>query len=210
MENHWSPSKHALYSVWSQTSHCCIALIFILGISLVHAPNAQVTHHLTSTYTATPLLAASLLSACHFVKPEWLQELIKDANLPNDTSNQSFALPAVHKYRPAFSPSLSPIHKVFKVWEPNEERLNLLANIRFVCVGEKGREIESDLREVINRGSGSIETFEVHGGKAKWHKALTRGQAKGGKKLVLVGDEKAIKAAVGQNGWTDLAAEAKA
>ena len=48
---------------------------------------------------------------------------------------------------------------------------------RFICIGEKAREIESDLRELIHHGGGSLETFDVHSGVAKLHKALTRSQA---------------------------------
>ena len=79
---------------------------------------------------------------------------------------------------------------------------------RFICIGEKAREIESDLRELIHRGGGSLETFDVHSGVAKFHKALTRSQAKEGKKTVVVGDDDVMSTAVGKPAWKALVVEA--
>ncbi|RDB24208.1 Nibrin [Hypsizygus marmoreus] len=187
-----------------------------LGINVVHVPDSHVTHHLLSTYTAVPVVAASLLSACQFAKPEWLGEVIRLGSLPknSDPSNgvaleQTFSLPPISRYRPAYSPSLSVPQKEFRVWEPNEERLSLFAGYRFLCVDEKARELDGDFKLVIERGGGSYETFDPSGGTAKFHKALVRGQAKEGKKLVVVGKEKSIIAAIGQDGWKELVAEAK-
>ncbi|TFK35843.1 hypothetical protein BDQ12DRAFT_655171 [Crucibulum laeve] len=177
-----------------------------LGINVVQVPNTQVTHHLTGSYIANPSIIASLVSACQFVKPEWLHEVMR---LGNTALEDLFALPPISKYRPSFSPSLSPTLKDFKIWEPNEERIKMFAQFRFICVGEKPRELDSDLRAVISRAGGTVETFGVHGGVAKFHQVLTRGQAKEGKKLVVIGDLKAIKAAVSQDGLNDLNAEAR-
>ena len=81
---------------------------------------------------------------------------------------------------------------------------------RFLCVREKGREMDGDLRELISRGGGSIERFDVGGGRAKWHKALSSARAKEGvKNLVVVADEQAMKAAVGRDAWNDLNEEVK-
>jgi hypothetical protein len=130
-------------------------------------------------------------------------EIIKNA----DSLEENFALPSTSKYRPTFSPTLNPSQKVFRVWEPNEERFNIFFPYRFLVFGEKVREIEGDLRELIKRGGGFIETFDVAGGVAKLHKALSRGQAKEGQQLVVVVDVKDVTAAIGRDEWKRLAAE---
>jgi hypothetical protein len=186
------------------------------GIHLVQTPNSHVTHHLTLNYIANALTATSLLSASQFVKPEWLYEVVRLGNLPKNSDPSSgtslediFLLPQISKFRPNFSPSLPPSQKIFKVWEPNEERVNMFQSYRFICIGEKAREIESGMRELIHRGGGSLETFDVQSGVAKLHKALTRSQAKEGKKTVVVGDDDAMSTAVGKLAWKDLVVEAK-
>lgn len=83
----------------------------------------------------------------------------------------------------------------------------MFAEYRFLVFGEKVREVESDLRELIKRGGGFLETFDVAGGVARLHKALTRGQAKESRQLVVVADVKDMKAAVGQDEWKKLVAE---
>lgn len=124
-----------------------------------------------------------------------------------DTLEETCVLPLISKYRPTFSPTLSPSQKVFKVWEPNEERLNMLAEYRFLVFGEKVREVESDLKDLIQRGGGFLDTFDVAGGVVKLHKALTRCQAKEGQLLVVVADAKDMTAAIGENEWKKLVAE---
>ncbi|KAF5348255.1 hypothetical protein D9756_010524 [Leucocoprinus leucothites] len=174
-----------------------------LGVSIVYTPNAHVTHHILPTYVSNASVAASLISAAQFVKFEWLLEILK-----NEASlEENFALPNISKFRPMFSPTLSPSQKVFKVWEPNEERFDMFTKYRFLAFGEKAREIESDLRELIKRGGGLLETFDVAGGVAKLHKALTRGQAKESRQLVVVADVKDMKAAIGANEWKKMVEE---
>lgn len=187
-----------------------------LGIHLVQTPNSHVTHHLTLNYIANALTAASLVSASQFVKPEWLHEVVRLGNLPKNSDPSSgtslediFSLPQISKFRPNFSPSLPPSQKIFKVWEPNEERLHMFQSYRFICIGEKAREIENDMRGLIHRGGGSLETFDVQSGVAKLHKALTRSQAKEGKKTVVVGDDDAMSTAIGIPAWKALVVEAK-
>ncbi|KAF9466695.1 proline-rich protein [Collybia nuda] len=187
-----------------------------LGINVVLTPSLYVTHHLTPNYAANPVMAASLLSACQFVRPEWIMEVIRLGNLPpnNDPSDgvsleQTFVLPLASKYRPIFSPSLQPLQKTFNVWEPNEERLNMFSKYRFLWVDEKMRELDGNFKDIIERGGGSYEMFDVHGGTAKLHRALTRGQAKEGKKQLVVGKENSIQAAVGKGGWKELLDEIK-
>lgn len=176
------------------------------GVHVVHVPNRKVTHHLLSTYSANPIVAASLLSACQFVKPEWLDEVIRAEGIPLE---QSFELPAISKYRPGYSASLSLYQKEFRVWEPNEERLTLFAEYRFLCVDEKGRELGGDFRELIERGGGSFEAFDPNSGRGRFHKALARGRAKEGKIVVVVGKRESIQAAIGKDGWEEFVAEAK-
>ncbi|TFK25850.1 hypothetical protein FA15DRAFT_668017 [Coprinopsis marcescibilis] len=187
-----------------------------LGIhfSLDHKP--EVTHHLTPTYAATPTIATSLISSCQLVTPEWLQEVVRLGSLPRDCSpsegvplEQTFFLPPTTKYRPTFSPALSSPHKVPKVWEPTEERLNLFHKYRFLCVGEKTRELPLEIRTLISRGKGTLEVFDAQSGVTKFQKALIRGRAKEGKSLVLLGDETIVSAAVGSDVWNELNREAK-
>ena len=183
---------------------------------MVHVPNRNVTHHLLSAYSANPIVAASLLSVCQFVKPEWLDEVIRLGNLPLSSAltqgiplEQSFELPPISKYRPGYSTSLSLSQKEFRVWEPNEERPTLFADYRFLCVDEKSRELGGDFRDLIERGGGSFETFDPNSGRGRFHKALARGQAKEGKTVVVVGKRESIQAAIGNDGWRELVAETK-
>lgn len=175
----------------------------------MHTPDAQVTHHLVSKYTATASIATSLLSASQFVKPDWLEEIIRLSSAEEDKPGASqlesaFALPLLSKYRPPFSPSLQDSQKIFRVWEPNEERLNMLGPYRFFLVNENVKVPGSDMRDLIHRGGGAYEHLDVHIGKLKWHKALVRGNAKEGQKLVLVGEQESLKIAVGEREWQDL------
>ena len=162
-----------------------------------------------------------LLSAAQFVKPEWLNELIQLGGLPisNDFSNscsleQVFALPPETKFRPTFAAALPAALKVFKAWEPNEERINMFSGYRFLFVGEKGREAEENMTELVRRGGGERDVFSVDGGRQKLHRVLAKGKAKLGnvtsnpKGLVLVADVKAMTVAVGSTQWAELADEA--
>ncbi len=175
----------------------------------MYTPDAQITHHLVSQYTATASIATSLLSASHFVKPDWLGEIIRLSSVEEDRPGASqlentFALPPLSKYRPPFSPSLQDSQKIFRVWEPNEERLNMLSPYRFFLVNENVKVPGSDMRDLIQRGGGAYEHLDVCAGKSKWHKALVRGNAKEGQKLVLVGEQESLKTAVGEREWQDL------
>jgi hypothetical protein len=169
-------------------------------------PAAEATHHLTSTYSASPSLAASLIASCQIVKPEWLEEVVR---LVESNSDSFPTLPQVTKYRPTFSSALPPIQKVFKIWEPNEERLALFRKFRFLCVGEKAREVPLEFRTLINRGEGSIEAFDVNSGVDKFQKAIRRGLAKEGKSLVILGEQSSLETAIGKTAWAELVNEAK-
>lgn len=83
----------------------------------------------------------------------------------------------------------------------------MFVEYRFLVLGEKTRDMDGDLRTLIKRGEGAIDTFDVAGGVSKLHKALTRGQAKENQKLVVVADVKDIKACIGEDEWKKLVAE---
>jgi hypothetical protein len=182
----------------------------------MYTQHANTTHHLISHYVANLSTATSLLSLTRFVKPEWLQEVIRLGSIPvNDKDadgislEQHFILPSESKYRPAFSPSLLPSHKKFGVWEANEARVNFFSSCRFVCLREKIRESDSELQEAIRRGEGAFENFDIHSGVTKFHRTLTRGHAKEGKKVVVVADADLMQAAVGEQSWREYISEAK-
>ena len=173
------------------------------------------THHLTDNYLANLSIAASLLSLCILVQPDWLNEFIRLGTTPlNSSSDETsleghFDFPLISKFRPTFSPSLPSSQKSFGKWEPNEERVNLFHKLRFICLTEKTREIDDELREAIHRGGGTLEIFDIHSDISKFHQALTRSRAKEGKSVVIIGDIDAMQTAVGSAAWEELLAEAK-
>ncbi|KAK2465043.1 hypothetical protein APHAL10511_003119 [Amanita phalloides] len=181
-----------------------------LGINLVHTPQSEVTHHLISTYSASASTALSLISVSQFVRFEWLEEIVRLGSPTGEDKpgaselEKSFALPPLSKYRPSFSPALQTSQKVYRVWEPNEERINLLKDYRIFLVTEIVNAIGSDMRDLIQRGGGSYECLDIHAGKSKWHKALVRGSSKEGQKLVLVGHRESLQPAINENEWQDL------
>ncbi|KAK0447454.1 proline-rich protein [Desarmillaria tabescens] len=179
----------------------------VLGIKVVHTPNPNVTHHITSTLSATASIAASLISACQIVKPEWLSEVLRLGSLPDDDPSSlesHFKMPLASKYRPTFSPELLEKDKTADVWNPNEERLHIFKDYRFMCISEKSREIDNELRGLLERGDGAIETFNIQDGGAKWRKALSRGRAKENVKMVAIASQDAMVAAVGPESWREL------
>lgn len=191
-----------------------------VGVNVVSTPHPDVTHHLTPAFAITPAMSASLLSAAQFVKSEWLSEVIRLGDLPANNNpatgtslEQAFALPLTIKFRPAFSAALPASAKAFKTWEPNEERLNMLRGHRFLFVGEKGHEVDGDMRELVVRGQGEWEGFSVQAGRVKWHQVLAKGHERvskpGMKGLVVVADGKAMEAAVGRAEWQEIVDETK-
>ncbi|KAI0065220.1 hypothetical protein BV25DRAFT_1822360 [Artomyces pyxidatus] len=185
-----------------------------LGIKIVRSLHPSITHHLTPSFTLSPAIAVSLLTASQFVKPEWLQELLRLGMLEKHERGSleaTFALPPEAKYRPVFSASLPPALKTFKTWEANEERLNMFISCRFIFVGEKGREVGSEYQALVTRGRGEYEAFTVSAGLPRWRKALMKAKAwADGKKgqLVLVADNEAMAAAISPEGWEELVSEA--
>lgn len=168
-------------------------------------PHPSVTHHLTSTYSLTPPIATSLLSAAHLVKPTWLTTLLHSGTSTDGPSplEINFTLPRVADYRPDYSPSVPSTLRTPRTWEPNEARLKMFNDYRVIFVGEKGREVTLELRELVKRGGGEYECCSVEGGRKALHSVLAKGQGKG-KRLVLIADEPAMGAAIGQDGWMEL------
>ncbi|TFY50617.1 hypothetical protein EVJ58_g10969 [Rhodofomes roseus] len=152
-------------------------------------PHPDVTHHVSPTITLSPELALSLLSVATIVTPEWLADLLKAGR----------AEPGKPRFRPAL--------KQFMKWAPNEGRAGLFRGCRFIFVGEKGREVQEAMRELVKRGEGEYECYAVEGGRAGLRKVLSKGRAKG-RILVLVGEEDALVPAVGKDGWQELVDEA--
>lgn len=213
-----SQGRFMRFAWWeSFYSSLCIMLMTIVGINLVHTQNSHVTHHLTDSFTESAGIAASLLSLCQFVRHEWLSEVIRIGNLPADSSTdvsleKTFMLPPVTKYRPTFSESLPASLKAIKVWERNEERINMFKGYRFLFVGEKSREIDSASMELLVRGGATYEGFNVASDKANWHSKLVKASGRtnaGGKGVVLVADQDSMKAAVGNVDWQELVNEAQ-
>ncbi|KAF4565570.1 hypothetical protein EYR40_002363 [Pleurotus pulmonarius] len=186
----------------------------ILGIHMTQIHNPNVTHHLAPSFTSSVAMALSLLSLCKFARVDWLNEILRLGDLPqnNPSANgvsleQTFILPLLSKYRPTFSPQLPPRLKEYKVWEPNEERVNMFTGFRFLFTGEKGREVDTNTREMVTRAGGEYEVIPVNAGHTKWHQAITKGLLRvkgGGQRFLVVGDEAAIRAAVGDAGWTEI------
>ncbi|KAG7085760.1 hypothetical protein E1B28_003301 [Marasmius oreades] len=204
----WTPV--CCYIPTSRNTTVPTAACLKLGIHLTHVLHSGVTHHIAPVCSPTVPLAASLVGGCNIVKIEWLQELIRvsESEDPNDRFTE---LPQLSKYRPNFSPALEARHKRFEVWETSDHRQTIFSSLRFLCVGEKNREIDSHMRFLIQRGEGSIEIFNVMDAarKMKWHRALSRGKAKESKSLVVLGEEQNIIAAIGEDGWKELADETR-
>ncbi|CAL1702805.1 unnamed protein product [Somion occarium] len=193
-----------------------------LGISVVLTPHPSVTHHITPTLSLSPQIACSLLTLAHFIRPDWLTAVLQLGVSVHSTATTqidappterpsrleaSFALPRIADYRPDYSPAIASSMRSLKVWEPNEGRLNFFHGRRFIFVGERGREVSVDLREVVKRGGGEYECFAVEGGWSSFHAVLAKGQGKG-KPLILVADEHDMGLAVGQDKWMEIVREA--
>lgn len=116
------------------------------------------------------------------MKPDWLTALIQSGTSPNKPSplEATFTLPRIADHRPDYSPSVPSTLRTLRTWEPNEARLNMFKEHRVIFVGEKGREVTLELRELVKRGGGEYECCAVEGGKKALHSvAWQRGKAKG-------------------------------
>ncbi|KIY47750.1 hypothetical protein FISHEDRAFT_12901, partial [Fistulina hepatica ATCC 64428] len=138
------------------------------GISLVSTHHEAVTHHLTSVIEPSSVVAASLMTATRLVTPQWLEEVIRLADLPlsqdprDGTSLESqYDLPSLARYRPPFSPDLPDELRKMSIWEPNEARVKLFVNCSFYFVVEKGRYLDSHLVDAIRHGGGWSGKFDI-------------------------------------------------
>ena len=197
----WKAGCIAL-GMWPISLHISVCDVEI-GIHIVPTTCPEVTHHLTTEYAATADIATSLISSAQLVKPEWLKDLL---SAPLEST---FSVPSVNKYRPAIHPSLDEAYKRPTIWEPNEERLHMFRPYRFLCVGKQAREVPLDLRNMIDRGDGGLECFDIHSGVDKFRRAIQRGRAKQGKKLLLVGDEAILAMAIGKDVVQEFVREAR-
>jgi hypothetical protein len=68
---------------------------------------------------------------------------------------------------------------------------------------------DAELREVLHRGGGLLENFDIHSGTQKFRRALSRSQAKEGKKTVVAGDLDSMQLAIGGESWKELMTEAR-
>ncbi|KAF5369487.1 hypothetical protein D9758_002759 [Tetrapyrgos nigripes] len=191
----------------SQSSPTQPNLMQLSGINVVHNPGPEVTVHLSSTYTLSTPMAASLTACCQFAQPEWLDKVKQQFEGEAKTLE---ALPSLEKFKPTFTPSLPKEHQVHEFWSPNEKRRDLFKGHRFICVVDSTgkRTMDPALRETLERGGGAIETFSVHDGKPKFRDALNRGRAKNVGTLVFVADPVAMEAA-NQENWALLVEVAK-
>lgn len=146
----------------------------------------------------------------NFATPDWLAEVIRLGQLPKGQGSleDQFVLPALKSYQPSFAPNLPSQYKIRKAWVPKEERLNLFVDLRFICFFEKVTRADSDLADAIHAGKGDMEKFDVTLGTQKFRRALTRGQAKEGKKTVIIANIDAMELAVGKMQWQEYVAEA--
>ncbi|KAI0739561.1 hypothetical protein C8Q80DRAFT_188092 [Daedaleopsis nitida] len=182
-----------------------------LGIHFVPTLHPDVTHHLTSNYVLSPAIATSVISLATLVKPEWLNAVLSAGRAETgelSSLEENYVLPPTSKYRPTFSPSLPSRLKKFNAWEPNEERVAMFKNHRFIFVGEKGAEAQNALKELVRRGEGDYECFAVEGGTDGLRRVLSKGRARGAT-LVLVAAQAGVIAAIGKQGWADFVEEAK-
>lgn len=62
---------------------------------------------------------------------------------------------------------------------------------------------------MVEKGGGKIEVFDVHSGKGKFRTALSRANAKAKTRLVLVAERGAMVAAVGEDSWSEIEAQAE-
>jgi hypothetical protein len=188
------------------------------GVNVVSVPRTDATHFLTPSFALTPPAASALLGSLVFVKPEWAAELLRLGELPaaGDAGaglplERELVLPPPAKFRPAFTAALPAPLKQFRPWEPNEERLGMLHGLRFLCVGEKGREVASEVADVIKRGGAECETFAAGDGATKFSRAIKKAKTASSspREVVLIANEDAVKTAMGQDAWAQLTKEAK-
>lgn len=83
----------------------------------------------------------------------------------------------------------------------------MLKPFRVIFLGERGREISEDYRELVRRGGATYECCSVEGGRELLHRVLAKGSDKG-KDMVIIADQSAMIAAIGDDEWDQLFQEA--
>ena len=186
------------------------SFIVLSGICVVWKRHPSVTHHVVSELTLDPSIATSLLSLAKFVKPEWLVELLSCGNSsePSTSLEYKFSLPSISQHRPDLSPFLPSSLKNHRIWEPSEDRVDMLKALRIVFVGDRGRETTDDYKELVKRGGATYECYPVQSGRRALHNVIAKGKEKG-KIMVLIATQSAIVAAIGLDMWEELIQEAK-
>ncbi|KAL5522140.1 hypothetical protein ACEPAF_1997 [Sanghuangporus sanghuang] len=186
-----------------------------LGVKVVSTPRPEVTHHLTGTLSVSTSIAISLLNLAHIVRPDWLTELLHLSETTTSPDAPSvlefdFRLPIVSQHVPKVDSDLPASLKSLSLWEPNERRAGMLKGWRFLFVGEKGREVGSETRTLVERGGGEYEVFDVSGGLTRWKQSLSRNRrksdAEGGRNLSVIGDTEILKIASGE-AWNGMLEE---
>ncbi|RDX44630.1 hypothetical protein OH76DRAFT_1486923 [Lentinus brumalis] len=182
-----------------------------LGIHLVPTLHPDVTHHLTSKYELTASIASSLISVATLVKPEWLSAVLSAGKAEAgelSSLEEHFVLPPTSKFRPSFQPALPSRLKKFNLWEPNEERLGMFRNRRFIFVGEKGAEAPGVLKDLVKRAKGDYECLAVDKAREGLKQVLAKGKARDAT-LVLVAKHDGMTAAIGKEKWAGFVEEAR-
>lgn len=165
------------------------------------------THYLTPTLDISSSILCSLLRLAQVVHPSWLTEFLRLGDVinldhgaleegpPVTALEFEFLPPSEAKHRPSFSSSLPSSLKSFKAWEPNEERDRMFKGWRILFVGEKGREADQDLLQMLDAGGAEYEVFDVSGGEKKWKQVLGKNQRKASKGLSVVADAETMQVA---------------
>lgn len=83
----------------------------------------------------------------------------------------------------------------------------MLSDYRFIFVGERGHEAKEELRELVKCGGSTYECCPAQSGSTALHSVLAKAESKG-KQPVLIGDETALLASVGKDGFDELVKEA--
>lgn len=86
--------------------------------------------------------------------------------------------------------------------------MGLFRGYRLVFAGEKGAEAPGVLKELVRSAEGEYECFAVENGPGRFRQVLSKGKARGST-LVLIADQYAVVAAVGEDGWRALKEEAR-
>ena len=79
----------------------------------------------------------------------------------------------------------------------------MFRGLRFLCIGEKFKEISTEMQTVLKRGGGKVDMFDIQDGKGKLRTFVTRNKGN----WVAIADSRAMMAAVGNDEWEDIVKE---